>query len=150
MSRAFLRCGYAVIFLYRKQSLRPFYRHITNVDIFDYITNFDDDTITSEFLFIFWCIFKNKFVAVDAAAEMWKPFLEAISLYGLVQRSKTLLLVSYDTLFDYAHLLRGIARLLQLAHSLSLSLSLSVSVSVSLSLSLSLTHTHTHTHTHTC
>lgn len=49
--RAFLDRGYAVIFLYRDTSLRPFQRHLMGRDFLDSLST-DGTAVTGEFLHV--------------------------------------------------------------------------------------------------
>lgn len=83
----FLKYGYAVIFLYRLKSLKPFHQHFNDVDVLDIFETCDPNNLTVR----------------DKYESKMKNMLNK---YTQAKESNRLLLIDFTTIFDYLLLLR--------------------------------------------
>lgn len=93
--RYFLKEGYAVIFLHRSNSLKPFSRHFKEDGILEYLV-----------------VSKEEHPAIKVREEDVPKVLPTLEAYG--KSAGQLLLVPFTTLVDYLYLLRASSQSLSL------------------------------------
>ncbi|EDV27823.1 uncharacterized protein TRIADDRAFT_21703, partial [Trichoplax adhaerens] len=104
----FIRCGYIVIFLFRKSSLQPFQRHWRSLNFLDSLEchcNSDNEAVITGMLLL----------------KINNPkLLTSLQCYQQARSQGKLLVIDYTTLFDYLHLLHAITKELKVFHSRAL------------------------------
>lgn len=93
----FLKKGYAVVFLHRKRSLKPFLRHLSTYNFLD-LLELDGE---------------NQHVPVKVKSEHQKRLSSILRDYEQVQRDRSLLWVEFQSLSEYLHLLQMCSTCLQ-------------------------------------
>ncbi|XP_061182667.1 phosphopantothenate--cysteine ligase-like [Saccostrea echinata] len=93
----FLKEGYAVIFLHRNRSLKPFLRHFSGYNFLD-LLQLDNDKPDSD---------------VKVKPEYQERLSCVLRDYQQVQKERSLLMVEFQTLSDYLHLLQVCSTCLQ-------------------------------------
>ncbi|RMX37849.1 hypothetical protein pdam_00007066 [Pocillopora damicornis] len=90
----FLEQGYAVVFLHRQGSLRPFTRHFPTEDVLDLLQLKDMPDGSTQ---------------VQVNASKVPKLTQVLKIYRQVQTAGTLLLIEYNSLSEYLFLLRSVA-----------------------------------------
>ncbi|CAH3124325.1 unnamed protein product [Pocillopora meandrina] len=90
----FLEQGYAVVFLHRQGSLRPFTRHFPTEDVLDLLQLKDMPDGSTQ---------------VQVNASKVPKLTQVLKIYRQVQTAGTLLLIEYNSLSEYLFLLRTVA-----------------------------------------
>lgn len=93
----FLKKGYAVVFLHRNRSLKPFLRHLSTYNFLD-LLELDGE---------------NQDAPVKVKSEHQERLSSILRDYEQVQRDRSLLWVEFQTLSEYLHLLQMCSTCLQ-------------------------------------
>lgn len=87
----FLKCGYALIFLYRRKSLQPFARHFPANSMLEILHEVQDDDGNFH---------------IEVIPEKVEELLPVLQNYHTAIHSSKLLMITFTTLSEYLHILK--------------------------------------------